>query len=330
MDDTFTGADLTSAMSSGGDTSSAETTSAAESVATADTTAPPGAATTAPAEGSATSPSTDKPAGPIPFDVHKTALENARLKAVEEWKTKYGWAEQVNEADIREAVRIAQLAQKDPIAYVKEFIKDLQTHATYGPQLKSLAAQALAQRAQQAEQEPQPDLPIQLEDGRVVHLYSAEQQAKREAFLQKQWLQSVEQKLQPLQQTHEQLQARAAALQQQQAVDHFVTTTYADVQTWEGMQDKANQVAVAEALKAMKVNSDDPREVSIALNTAYRQAVLPKLLGAKAQAVLTTTNAKVDAGSIGNPAQTTVNAPAPLKDLSWGDALRREYARVSG
>jgi hypothetical protein len=338
MDDTFSGADLSSAMSS----SSGEATTSTEaaipasegSTPPAEPTAPEGTATTAPAEGTAAtsrSPNT----GPIPFDVHKTALENARAKATAEWEQQYGWAKQV---DAKEFQQIQQIARHFTSGNVVEGLQNLIAEIRQDPQhdaaLRSLHAKALAAARGQAtaptEQEPGPDLPIQLEDGRVVHLYSAEQQAKREAFLQKQWMQGVQQELQPLKQTHEQLQAQRDALAQEQRVTHFVTTTYADVQTWPGMADQANQKAVAQAMQSMNLPNDaSPERVSLALNAAYRQVVVPTLQADKARSVLHDTNAKLDAGSIGNPAHTATNSPVPLKDLSWGDALKREYARMN-
>jgi hypothetical protein len=75
-------------------------------------------------------------------------------------------------------------------------------------------------------------------------------------------------------------------------------------------------------------NDASPERVSLALNAAYRQVVVPTLQADKARSVLHDTNAKLDAGSIGNPAHTATNSPVPLKDLSWGDALKREYARM--
>lgn len=229
--------------------------------------------------------------GPIPFDVHDTALKNARTKAEQEVSAKfdaeYGWAKQVNQQELQDALKIANLATSDPIAYAQSLIQELQSHPVHGQQMRSLAAKALAAargQHQAAEvQEPQPDLPIQLEDGRVVHLYSADQQTKREAFLQKQWLQSVQHELQPLKDSHQQLQADKAAMAKQHEIGQFVTTTYQDVTTWPGMDDKANQVKVAQALAKMSIQSDDPREVSLALNAAYRAEVLPSL-SAKASA----------------------------------------------
>lgn len=243
---------------------------------------------------------------------------NTERTSLKEWKERYAWAEQVNPTDLQEALRIAQLSQRDPIGYLQEFVKELQAHPTHSAQLKSLAAKALAARSQtpQAPLEPQPDLPIQLEDGRVVQLYSAEQQAKREAWLQQQWLSSVEQKFQPVTQTLETLQAERAAAVQQQQVDHFVTTTYADVQTWPGMEDKANQVAVGKYLADRHLSSNDPREVQILLNEAYRKVVLPTLSNKAQSALLDTLKTKAAASTSVNPGSAATTTPKRIDKFS--------------
>jgi hypothetical protein len=292
-DDTFSAADFESVASS----SEAVASTPAESSAPVETTAPPEAATTQPAVDAAVSTSTEptKPAGPIPFDVHKTALDNARSKAVEEWKQKYGWAEQVNQQDLQEAIRIAQLSTRDPIAYAQELINDLQQHPTYGPSCARWPRAALAQaRGQQpqAETEPQPDLPIQLEDGRVVHLYSAEQQAKREAFLQKQWMQSVQQELQPLKQTHEHLQAQRAELRQAAGDYPLRHATYQDVQTWPGWIRKRTGKPwpknwLGRCGQLRRSARSHPRA-----QCAYRKVVLPTSSGQNGKRCWTPSNSK--------------------------------------
>lgn len=201
-------------------------------------------------------------------------LANTRAKereaALSEWRQKHGWAEQVNPQEFQQVAEMAKRASADPIGYLTDFIKELQGSPEHAAQLRSLAARALAQRSgAPAEQEPQPDLPIQLEDGRVVHLYSAEQQAKREAFLQQRWLQSVEQKLQPLQQSYEQQQEAAKAYAAQQDRLTYANQTAETAAKWKGMSDPVFRQRVTERLAQMQVNGDDKRDVSLALHDAY-------------------------------------------------------------
>jgi hypothetical protein len=197
-------------------------------------------------------------------------LANARTKAAEDAIAPYSWAKQVSQQEFQQVTELAKRASADPIGYLQDFIKELQQSPEHSAQLRSLAAKALAQRQPaQPEQEPQPDLPIQLEDGRVVHLYSAEQQAKREAFLQGKWMQGVRQELQPLQQTHDTLQAERQALAQQKEMDSFTARERDASSKWKGMNDPAFRSKVIARLAQMPVSGTDPAIVSLALREAY-------------------------------------------------------------
>jgi hypothetical protein len=234
------------------------------------------------------------------------------------------WARDVNPQEFQQIQSIARhFAGGDTVEGLKSLLAEARKDPKVDAALNSMAAQTLASlrgrpQAAQPEQEPQPDLPIQLEDGRVVHLYSAEQQAKREAFLQQRWMQGVEQKLQPLQQTHEQLQAERAALKQEQQIKSFVDTTFSDAATWPGMENVENQRAVGEYLKALKLTSDDPREVEILLNQAYRKVVLPKLQASGQSALLDSLKTKAAAASSVNPG--SAGASAARSPRSFHDA----------
>jgi hypothetical protein len=322
-DDTFSASDFESVASSD------PASTPAESSASVETTAPLGAATTEPAVDATATATTSteptKPAGPIPFDVHKTALDNARVKAIEDYKQRYGWAEQVDANEFQQLQRIARhFSGGNVVEGIQNLIAEARKDPSVDAELRSFHARALAsargQSQPQAESEPQPDLPIELEGGRVVHLYSAEQQAKREAYLQKQWMQGVQQELQPLKQTHEHLQAQRAELAKQQEITHYVTSTYQDVQTWPGMESDANRKAVAEELGRATVNSDDPREVSLALNAAYRKVVLPTLQRTERQSVLDTIKQQANASTV-NPSRTTARAPKTMDEMSIAEAL---------
>jgi hypothetical protein len=274
------------------------------------TSAAPSADTTDPSALAPTPDGTTPAAGEPPQERWPDILANARAKAAEDALAPYAWAKQISPEEFREVSEMAKRASADPIGYLQDFIKELQAHPQHSAQLRSLAARALAQRGQPtADAEPQPDLPIELADGRVVHLYSAEQQAKREAYLQQKWMQGVEQQLQPLKQTHETLQAERQALAKQQEITHFVTTTFEDVKTWPGMDDPANQKAVAQALAQMPMSSDDPREVSLALNAAYRQRVLPTLSQRAEAKQLDTLQRKAAASTSVNPGSAAASSP---------------------
>lgn len=136
------------------------------------------------------------------------------------------------------------------------------------------------------------------------------------AFHQKQWLQSVQQEIQPLRQTHDQLQAEKAALAKQQEVDTYVASTYKDVTTWPGMDDKANQAKVAEYLTRAAITSDDPREVSLALNAAYRAVVLPTLHSRAEAKLLDTLQQKAAASTGVSPGSAASSSPRAVRTFA--------------
>ena len=234
----------------------------------------------------------------------------------------FAWAKQVSQQEFQQVTELAKRASADPIGYLQDFIKELQADPTHAAQLRSLAARALAQRSQASPepQEPQPDLPIQLEDGRVVHLYSAEQQAKREAFLQQQWMQAMDQKIQPLRQTHEQLQAERAAAQAQAADQQFASGITSDIKTRPGVTE--------DAMKAMALAiANDPHlpakpsydQLALATERAYRTVVLPTLSQQAEAKLLDSLKTKATASTSVNPgsaAPSTPHSPRSFHDAS--------------
>ena len=278
--------------------------------ATADATVPPVDASTP----DGTTPT----AGAPPQERWDTILANARAKAAEEAVAPLAWAKDVSPQEFQQIRQIAaHFSKGDVVTGLQEMIAEARKDPAVEAQIRSFAAKTLAQRSQPpVNQEPQADLPIQLEDGRVVHLYSADQQAKREAFLQQKWMQEMRQELQPLQQTHETLQAERKALAQQQEISQFVTSTFEDVKTWPGMDDVANQKAVAHALAQIQLKSDDPREVSLALNAVYRQTVLPTLNSRAQSTLLDSLKTKASASSSVNPGSAAASSPRAVSRFS--------------
>ena len=302
------------------DASSASTpvqSQTATASASADTTSPPAAG----------SPDGTTPApGEPPKERWADILDNARTKAREEaeaqWQP-YAWAKQVSAQEYQQVADLARRAQSDPIAYLQDFIKELRSNPTYDAQLKSLAARALAQRTTAQPTEPQLEtIPVELPDGRVVNLTTADSQAKREAWFKEQLLSQVKQDFQPVTETIESLKAKEQQALQQQTIARFVESTQADVLTWPGMSEQANQKAVAEELGRAQVDANDPQAVQLALNAAYRKVVLPSLQSKSESAVLDDLKRKAVASTSVNPGSAAASAPANVtsfydKSLSW-------------
>lgn len=113
--------------------------------------------------------------GPIPFKDHKTALDNARAKAVAEWRQQYGWAEQFPQEKLQRFTQIADRINTDPIGHIADLIAELQGHQTYGPQLRSQAARLLAGARGTPAIDLSPDVQVVNEHGQVTgQTYSAD------------------------------------------------------------------------------------------------------------------------------------------------------------
>lgn len=271
-----------------------------------------------------------KAPGPIPFDAHKTALDNARTKALAEYKEKYGWAEQVDQAAVKRAVEIAQQSTQDPIGFLTSYLKDLQQHPVYSAHLQQLARQALEHQRAGVTEEPKADLEYQMPNGQTVALYSAGQQAKREAWLQQQILQQAQQSIAPVFQTVQTLQQQAATAQHQAEVAHFVDAKSKEVLTWAGMDDPDNRKAVADALQAAQIDPNDDVQVSLATEAAWRQIVVPKLLSGSRQAVLHDIHQQATAGRTVQPGQASTKPAKSMEDMTTAEALRYAATQLAG
>ena len=291
--------------------------------ASADATDPPAA--------DATGVDTTPGAGEPPKERWSDILANARAKAAEEALAPYAWAKEVPQHDFQQVQRLAKRIfgadTSDRIAGLQELVGELRREdPALEAQLRSFAARTLAQRAQTPPepQEPQPDIPIdiQREDGTVErrHLYSAEQLAKRDAYLQQQWDRAMDQKIQPLRQTHDQLQAERAAAQAQAADQQFASGITSDIKSRPGVTE--------DAMKAMAAAiANDPHlpakpsydQLALATERAYRTVVLPTLSRQAEAKLLDSLKTKATASTSVNPgsaAPSTPHSPRSFHDAS--------------
>jgi hypothetical protein len=327
MDDTASlAADLESA-SAALDTAASVTESAAPPADASGSTEP---AATVPTETpAATSPSTEtvpEPQGPIPLEVHRKALENARTKAVADFESQYGWAKQVTREQFQSVVDLVQRAKADPVGYVQDVIRELQNDPVHGPALRSAAARTLqAGRGQAAAPAPAPPMvDVQLEDGSVVSL--PRNPAEWLAHHQKQWDAQIEQKLAPFTKTVQTLQQREADTAQKADADRFAGSLVGSLTKLPGFEE--HKAAIATYIANAKMDSDHPAEVRAAALEAYAAIVVPHLQTQDRQSVLIDLNRKAGASTV-NPAHASTTAPKSMKDMSITEALEFEAARMS-
>lgn len=188
------------------------------------------------------------------------------------------------------------------------------------------ALRGMVAEDQKPDPEPAPDyeLPVKDANGNVVgyrQIYSAEQQAKREAWLKTQWLGDVRKELQPLKQSHEELQ------QQRQAESYKGTVAGVIAQ----IADKDPEFAKHKA-EVGKVISGDPRLIKLAIDQndpqtaielawhrVYREQVLPAQKSSSEAQVLANLQQKAVAGTV-SPGATTVANPKKFSASEQGFA----------
>ncbi len=228
---------------------------------------------------------------------------NTKYGELKSWKEQYGWAEQVNREQVEQAVQLAQRYQGDPISFLQELAAEVQGHPEHGARLKSWAAQQLnaARRQQPEAAAPGIDydrIEIDLGNGQAVSL----------GDLKNQWMQQVEQKFQPVMQTVQQVtQERATA-----AADHFATTTYEQL-TKQLPDFAAHGKEIGERLAALKLQTNDPAMLTLAVKAIYADVVTPKReqqLSSKAQSqLLDNLQHKAAASSSVNPGSAAPSTP---------------------
>lgn len=151
--------------------------------------------------------------GEPPQEKWPQILDNARTKASQEAQAKfdaeYGWAKTIDRQALGQWTQTAQRMTADPIGFLTEYMQELQSHPTYGPQLRSQAGRLLASGAH-SDPEPQPDVQIVNEQGHVTGLtYSDKALAARDAWNSRRIMAQVNQELQPLKADREAAQQAA-------------------------------------------------------------------------------------------------------------------------
>lgn len=258
-------------------------------------------------------PVAEETAGPIPFERHKAVLESTRKKAAEEavqqFQQKYGgaisWQEQFN---------------ADPIGTFMRLGQELQAHPDLSQQLRSEAGRLLAAQRRpqqqaapepQAEPEPAPDLVGRDANGQEVRFYSAEQQAKREAWREQQWERRSAERYAPLME----LQKQYAAMQEakKQTADYVERNRplAEELREMPGFADHRADIEKRQQELMQTVAQADPLRMWF---RAYRE-VVPAKLQAQQQQQLVATALNKSAGRDSNPGAVVASPPPASRDL---------------
>jgi hypothetical protein len=246
-------------------------------------------------------------------------LANARTKAAEDALAPLAWARNVQPQEFQTIRDIAKhFTSGNAAEGLQSLVAEVSRDPRYADAIRSWQGRALQMlRQQQPQQQAAPPqdmraIPVQLENGQTIGLFSGEQVQA----LVNNAIAAVKQDLAPVTQTVQGLQAERQALHQQQQVQSFVTTTFQDVQTWPGMESQEARTLVAKELEAAQINPHDPNQVSLALNAAWRRVIAPTL-GRNAEArLLDSLKTKAAAATGVNPGSSAPSASKPVTKFS--------------
>ena len=244
--------------------------------------------------------------GPIPFDVHKTALENARKKASEEFSQQYA-----------EAMQFAQSFNADPIGTFMHLGQQLQNHPEFGQALRSTAGRMLAAQRQRqpqqpaAEPEPTPDVIFRYSDGTEGRTFSAEQLAKRDAWREKQTEQRLLDRFAPLSKLQEQWQHAQKLEQQTHEYVQRQAPLAEELQAMPGFKEHLSDIKAKQTELMHSVPNADPMRMWF---RAYRE-VVPAKLQQQQQDQLASSAMQKAAGRDANPGTVVGSSPAAPRSM---------------
>lgn len=192
-------------------------------------------------------------AGPIPLGRHKEILdkqraETERLRAEYESRLqRVGWAERYNQADIEQRLRLLEFAERDPVAFMRQFETALRQDPRYAGQTPA-----------PADEPPQPD--VLLDSGELT--YSAKRMQELLDWNRRQALKEAEREYGEIKNQFQGQKAWNDALRR-------AASTIEDARkNWIGFSDHEADI---------KAYMSRPENRGVRLDAAYRAVVVPKL-----------------------------------------------------
>jgi hypothetical protein len=263
----------------------------------------------------------DAKQGPIPFAAHKTALENARLKAAEETQQRLVQEWQTQIEPIRPYVQaLVQDVSTGEIGGLEQVIKEYLQHPVLGGKVRSMFGRALSQLQQRQQVAPQAptDTPLEADlqtaDGALV--FSADRVQALVARERQKILDEVRQEIKPFHEVRQQQETQQRISQQKDAAMQWATS---QLQEFRADPDfTAHEKDVRARMEANPQWSLDR-----AWQQVYRDVVVPKKL-AQGNVQYLEAAAKKSRGSAPDPGS---SAPAqPRRARSIDEALDQVYS----
>lgn len=263
--------------------------------------------------------------GPVPFEVHDTAMKNARTKGAQEAEAKF--RQQFGDpTSLAEITTWARRAATDRVGFLRDVINEALADPQLGPQVMSLAGTTL--RGQKQPQQPAaaaeaPSVFTKGQDGQWY--YDPSKQDARDQWLRDQFLAEVDGRVNPLEQAHQTQQERELAFERQRQQAAWRDRTLTDVKALPFFTDHEKDIKAAYA--AMPPTSGHPAEEAQALYKAYIQVVGAKrdalaqekvLANLKRQAGASTLNPAATGAPAGIPKNVSAKTGGTFKDaLAW-------------
>ena len=263
--------------------------------------------------------------GPMPFQAHKTALENARTKererVTQEFDQQYGWAKTADRGAIESAQQIGQMYANDRPGFIRQVMAEALADPNMAPLIRSEAARVLGQRAQAQPQtappvDLSPDIPVMDGNGQIVaQTYSHER-------LQQVVAKAIEdfatRELSPIKQDYQTRQQAAEAQRAQQELQTATQDIYSEaLDVLPNFKEHEQDIAAVFATLPASMAPDK------ALRAAWKQVVGSKLANADQVRATQLTELKTKAAASGvNPASSVITStgrPRSFNDpgLKW-------------
>lgn len=266
--------------------------------------------TAAPATSSATVPVpvTGEPPKERWNDILANTRTKTRAEVEQEFKQKYGWAEEY---------------QTDRWSFVQRQLAELANHPQYAPFVAQTAARILqAQRARNGPtiEEPKPDVPIVDQSGQVTgYTYSSDRLKEWHRWNQQSTDAKLSERLRPLEAMREQQEQTRAVLALREQADTQAADTLTTLRTNPYFTE--HEAKVKQALIDHEEFGDN---VHAAFNHVLTTEILPGLSRTEQQKVLTSLQTQAAGGSV-NPGQT---APSHAPTFRTGNFSRDAEAAL--
>lgn len=240
---------------------------------------------------------------------------NERMKAAEDWKTRYAFLDGHDPGLVQQLLQqaqtfvpIAQMYQNDKAAFLRQLAND-------DPNLIAEMARVLASRRNQAPAEPQL-VPVALEDGTVVQMPRNPQEWL--AFHQQQWMQQVEQKMAPALTAAQKAQEAELTAQSEKAATDFVD---GEMGKLPGFKENLDEIGKAVLAAVQQLPPNDPRlqnaEFLKALTyRAYTQVAVPRISQASQSQTLDHLQRKAAASTAPNPGSAVPTTARDIKSFN--------------